>query len=149
VKPQEQPPPASAAASAGRRPVAVTFVAVLAMIVGGYHLGHGLHVLVRGGSSSFLAEGVVDLLLSGFAVAIGAAALRMRRWSWVAFMSWALVGLVHQLLRRFFYDDPDYVAMALDTVVVLVLTPLDVQIAFRIRPPRNVALETSHPVELN
>ncbi len=129
--------------------MAVTFVAAVAMIVGGYHLGHGLLVLVRGGSSSLLAEGVVDLLLSGFAVAIGVAALRMRRWSWVAFMSWALIGLVHQLLRRFFYDDPDYVAMALDTVVVLVLTPLDVQIAFRVRPPRNVALETSHPVELD
>ena len=31
--------------------------------------------------------------------------------------------------------------MALDTVAVLVLTPLDVQIAFRVRPPRNVVLE--------
>ena len=149
MKPEEHPTPPAAAATENRRPVAVTFVAVVAMIVGGYHLGHGLLVLVRGGSSSLLAEGVVDLLLSGFAVAIGVAALRMRRWSWVAFMSWALIGLVHQLLRRFFYDDPDYVAMALDAVVVLVLTPLDVQIAFRVRPPRNVALETSHPVELS
>jgi hypothetical protein len=129
--------------------VAVTFVAVVAMIVGGYHLGHGVLVLVRGGSASLLAEGVTDLVLSGFAVVIGVAALRMRRWSWVAFMTWALIGLVHQLLRRFFYANPDYVAMALDTVVVLVLTPLDVQIAFRVRPPRNVALENRHPVELN
>jgi hypothetical protein len=79
------------------------------------------------------------------------AALRMRQCSWVALMSWALVGLVHQLLRRFFYDNPDYLAMALDTVVVLVLTPLDVQIAFGARPPRNVALETTsrHSVELD
>jgi hypothetical protein len=145
---QDQLPPATAAAHE-RRPVTVTFVSVVALGVGSYHIAHGLDSLVRGGSSSFLAEGVVDLVLSGFAIAIGVAALRMRRWSWVALMSWALVGLVHQLLRHFFYDDPDYVAMALDTVLVLLLTPLDVQIAFGARPPRNVALDSRYPVELD
>jgi hypothetical protein len=74
----------------------------------------------------------------------------MRRWAWVAFMTWALVGLVHQLLRYFFYDHPDSVAMALDAFAVLVLTPLDVQIAFGVRPSRNVALDSpsTHPSEL-
>jgi len=40
--------------------------------------------------------------------------------------------------------------MALDTVAVLFLTPLDVQIAFRIRPSRNVALDPAsrNPSEL-
>ena len=148
MEPQDQLTPATAA-DRERRPVTVTFVSVVALAVGSYHIAHGLHSLVRGGSSSFLAEGVVDLVLSGFAIAIGIAALRMRRWSWVALMSWCLVGLVHQLLRHFFYDDPDYVAMALDTVLVLLLTPLDVQIAFGARPPRNVALESRYPVELD
>jgi hypothetical protein len=148
VEPQG-PPTAAVPAARERRPVAVTLVAVLTLIVGAYGIGHGILVLVRGGSASFLAEGAFDLVLSAFGVAIGVAALRMRRWSWVALMSWALVGLVHQLLRRFFYDNPDYLSMALDTVVVLVLTPLDVQIAFRARPPRNVALESRHPVELD
>ena len=129
--------------------MAVTLVAVLALAVGAYEIGHGVRVLVRGGSASYLAEGAFDLVLGGLAIAIGVAALRMRRWSWVALMSWALVGLVHQLLRSFFYDSPDYLTMALNTVVVLVLTPLDVQIAFRVRPPRNVALESRHPVELD
>jgi hypothetical protein len=107
-------------------------------------------VLVDGGDSSSLAEGAVDLVLGALAMAIGFAALRMRRWSWVAFMTWALIGIVHQLLRHFFYDHPDYLAMALDTVAVLFLTPLDVQIAFGIRPSRNVTLEPAsrNPDEL-
>ena len=39
--------------------------------------------------------------------------------------------------------------MALDIVAVFALTPLDVQIAFRVRPPRNVVLErtTRNPVD--
>ena len=148
MEPHEQPTP-SGVGTHDRRPVAVTLVAVLALAVGAYEIGHGILVLVRGGSRSFLAEGAFDLVLGGLAIAIGVAALRMRRWSWVALMTWALVGLVHQLLRRFFYDNPDYLTMALNTVVVLVLTPLDVQIAFGARPPRNVALETRHPVELD
>ena len=128
----------------------MTFVAVLALIVGGYHVAHGVIVLVDGGDSSRLSEGAFDLLLGALAIAIGFAALRMRRWAWVAFMTWALVGLVHQLLRHFFYDHPDYLAMALDTAAVLVLTPLDVQIAFGVRPPRHVALERTsrNPGEL-
>jgi hypothetical protein len=129
--------------------VAVTLVAVLTLVVGAYEIGHGVLVFVQGGSPSFVAEGAFDFLLGGLAIAIGVAALRVRRWSWVALMSWALVGLVHQLLRRFFYDNPDYVSMALDTVVVFVLTPLDVQVAFGARPPRNVALKSRHSVELD
>jgi hypothetical protein len=130
--------------------VAVTFVALLALIVGGYHIAHGLIVLVDGGDSSRLAEGALDVVLGVFAIAIGIAALRMRHWAWVAFMTWALVGLLHQLLRHFFYDNPDYLAMALDTVAVLFLTPLDVQIAFGVRSPRHVALERAsrNPGEL-
>ena len=148
MQPHEQPTP-SAVGTRDRRPVAVTLVAVLVLAVGGYEIGHGVLVLVRGGSPSFLAEGAFDLVMGGVAIAIGVAAVRMRRWSWVALMTWALVGIVHQLLRHFFYDHPDYLTMALNTFVVLVLTPLDVQIAFGTRPPRNVALESWHSVELD
>src|SRR6476620_6152346 len=131
----DSPLPARGSPPARKRPVAVTFVALLALIVGGYHVAHGVTVLVDGGDSSRLAEGALDVVLGVLAIAIGIAALRMRHWAWVAFMTWALVGLVHQLLRYFFYDNPDYLAMALDTAAVLVLTPLDVQIAFGVRPP--------------
>jgi hypothetical protein len=134
-------PGAPSSQRAAKRPVAVTFVGALALILGAYHIGHAVYVFVDGGDSSRLAEGAFDLVVGVFAIAIGISCLRMRRWAWVAFMTWALVGLVHQLLRHFFYDHPDYLAMALDTVAVLFLTPLDVQIAFGVRPPRNVALE--------
>ena len=139
--PEPMPEVAPEPSREARRPVAVTFVALLAMVVGTYHVAHAVAVLVGGGDSSKLAEAAADLALGVLAIAIGVAALRMRSWAWVAFMTWALVGLTHQLLRHFFYDNPDYVAMALDTVAVLVLTPLDVQIAFGVRPPRNVVIE--------
>jgi hypothetical protein len=48
-------------------------------------------------------------------------------------MTWAVIGLTHQLLRHFFYGDESYPMLAVDTVVVLALTPLDVQVAFAVR----------------
>jgi hypothetical protein len=151
MEPQGYPAPSGYRQSRpARRPAAVLFVALLGLVVGGYHVAHALAVLIDRGSSSKVAEGALDLALGLLAISIALAALRMRRWAWGAFMTWALLGLVHQLLRHFFYDNPDYVAMALDAFAVLVLTPLDVQIAFGVRPPRNVALEpaSTHPSEL-
>jgi hypothetical protein len=124
-----------------KRPIAVTFVGVLALVVGVYQAGDGVFVVVNGGDSSKLAEGAFDLTLGVLAIAIGFGALRMRRWAWATFMTWAVIGLTHQLLRHFFYDDPNYLAMALDTVVVLALTPLDVQVAFGVRRSRNLVPE--------
>jgi hypothetical protein len=151
MEPQGHPDPSGSRQSRrARRPAAVLFVALLGLVVGGYHVAHAIAVLIDRESSSKVAEGALDLALGLLAIAIALAALRMRRWAWAAFMTWALLGLVHQLLRHFFYDNPDYVAMALDAFAVLVLTPIDVQIAFGVRPPRNVALEpvSRHPSEL-
>jgi hypothetical protein len=151
MEPQEDPvPPGPRTPRPARRPTAVTFVAVLGLVLGGYHVAHAVVVIFDRESSSTIAEGAFDLALGLLAFAIAIAALRMRRWAWVAFMTWALLGLVHQLLRHFFYDHPDYLAMALDAFAVLVLTPLDVQIAFGVRPSRNVPLEPAarHPSEL-
>jgi hypothetical protein len=132
-----------------KRPIAVTFVGVLALVVGAAEAVDGIFAVVNGGTSSKLAEGAFDLALGVLAIAIGIGALRVRRWAWAAFMTWAVVGLTHQLLRHFFYNDPSYLAMALDTVAVLALTPFDVQVAFGARPPRNLVLERAarHPVD--
>ena len=124
-----------------KRPVAVTFVGVLALVVGAYHAVDGVDVLVNGGDASELARGAIDLALGLLAIAIAVGAWRMRRWAWAAFMTWAVVSLLHQLLRHFFYTDESYLAMALDVVAVFALTPLDVQIAFGVRPSRNVILD--------
>ena len=136
---------------AGKRPAAVTFVGVLALVVGAYHVVDGVVVLVSGGDANKLSESAFDLALGVLAVAIGVGALRMRRWAWAAFMTWAVIGLTHQLLRHFFYGHPNYLAMALDTVAVLALTPLDVQVAFGVRPPRLVGLvlESRNPSDSN
>ena len=132
---------APAARHAAKRPIAVTFVSVLILAVGVYNAVDGVVVLVGGGDDSKLAEGVFELVFGVLVIAIGIGALRMLRWAWAAFMTLAVVGLTHQLLRNFFYDHPNYLTMGLITVVVLALTPLDVQVAFGVRPPRNVLLD--------
>lgn len=140
----------SEAARAVRRPAAVVLVALLGLGLGAYHVAHAIIVLIDRENASAVAEGAFDLALGMLAIVIAVEALRMRRWAWVAFMTWALVGLVHQLVRHFFYDNVDYLAMALDAAAVLVLTPLDIQIAFGVRPPRSVVLDPAsrHPGEL-
>ena len=134
----------SGATRAVRRPAAVVLVALLGLGLGAYHVAHAIIVLIDRENASAVAEGAFDLALGMLAIVIAVEALRMRRWAWVAFMTWALVGLVHQLVRHFFYDNVDYLAMALDAAAVLVLTPLDIQIAFGVRPPRSVVLDP-HP----
>ena len=125
---------------ASKRPVPVTFVAALIMAVGVYNVVDGVVVLVNGGDNSKLAEGAFEVAFGVFVIAVGNGALRMWRWAWAASMTLAVIGLTHQLLRHFFYDHASYVNLALMTLVVFALTPLDVQIAFGVRPPRNVHL---------
>jgi hypothetical protein len=124
-----------------KRPVAVTLVGWLMFAVGAYNVVDGVVVLVNGGDNSSLAGGAVGIVFGLLAIGIGNGALRMQRWAWAAFMTLALVGLTHQLLRNFFYDHPNYLSLALTSLAVFALTPLDVQIAFGVRPPRNVILE--------
>jgi hypothetical protein len=139
---EEDPPDlAHAVKRARRRPVAVTLVGLLAVGVGLYHAVDGIIILTRGGSASKLSEGAVDLALGVLALAIGRGAFRMARWSWAAFMTWAVIGLTHQLLRHFFYTDANYVVMAVDAVTVIALTPLDIQIAFGVRSPPKLVLD--------
>ena len=138
---ENTPDLAHAVKRARRRPVAVTLVGLLAVGVGLYHSVDGIVILTRGGSASKLSEAAVDLALGVLALAIGRGAFRMAPWSWAAFMTWAVIGLTHQLLRHFFYTDANYVVMAVDAVTVIALTPLDIQIAFGVRPPPKLVLE--------
>jgi hypothetical protein len=127
-------------ARARARPVAVTLVAGLAIAAGLYNLAEG-GVELAGGGSSRVAAGAVDLLLGVLALAIARGALRLAPWAWAAFMTWAVIGLTHQLLRHFFYDDESYALLAVDTFVVFALTPLDIQVAFGVR--RRPSLDTA------
>ena len=124
-----------------KRPVAVTLVGVLAVAAGVYHLAGGGITVAHGGDASKLAEGALDLAFGVLALAIGRGAFRMARWSWAAFMTWAVIGLTHQLLRHFFYGDESFPMLAVDTVVVLALTPLDIQVAFGVRSRPSLDLE--------
>jgi hypothetical protein len=48
-------------------------------------------------------------------------------------MTWAAIGLAHELLRHFFYSGESYASLALDAAIVLAITPLEVQVAFGVR----------------
>ncbi len=113
----------------------VTLVAGVALAVGAYDLGRGMYELVDGGDSSGIAAGATLVVLGVAAILFGLGAWRMRRWAWAALMSWAVVGLMSQLLREFFFDHPDDLALALDAFVVFMLTPIGVQLAFGTRLP--------------
>ena len=124
-----------------KRPIAVTLVGLLALVAGVYHLVGGGITVADGGDASKLAEGAFDIAFGVLALVIGRGAFRMARWSWAAFMTWAVIGLTHQLLRHFFYGDESYPMLAVDMVVVLALTPLDIQVAFGVRSRPSIDLE--------
>jgi hypothetical protein len=141
----------TAAATASKRPLAVTIVAALAFAGGVYYLVSGGIALADayGGDDDRLFEGIVEIVFGTFALLISLGAIGMRRWAWQAYMTWAVVGLTVQILRHFFYDGANYVAMAVNTFAVFALTPRDVQIAFGVRPPDNVdlAAPTRNPLD--
>jgi hypothetical protein len=111
----------------------VTLVGFLAVSAGLYNLVAGGMAVADGGSGSRLAEGAFDLAFGLLAFAIGRGALRMAPWAWTALMTWAVIGLTQELLRHFFYGGESYGILAVDTLVVLVLTPRDIQVAFGMR----------------
>ena len=134
--------------AARKRPVAVTLVAVLASAVVIYTVAYGV-LAIRSGDEDRLVDGIVHLVLGAAALVAAAGAFRLRPWGWTALMSWAVVGLTHQILRYLFFEDPNYADMAINAFVVLALSPVDVQIAFGLRHTQNVQLarRTRNPVD--
>lgn len=142
--------PAEGAPARRKRPPAVTFVAALALAVGVYYLVDGAIALAdAGGEDERLARTIFEVALGVLALVISFGAFFMLRWAWALFMSWAIIGLTMQIVRHFFYDDANYVGMAINTVVVFALTPRDTQIAFGVRPPENADLTrpTRNPID--
>jgi hypothetical protein len=131
-----------------KRPVAVTLVALLAVGAAVYSVTQGVLDL-REGDGDRLAEGIFHLAMGAGVLVAAVGAFRLRPWGWALFMTWAVIGLTHQILRYLFFDDPDYLDMAVNTFIVLALSPLDVQIAFRLRHTQNVQLAgpTRNPID--
>jgi len=121
-----------------KRPASVTVIAYLVFVGGVSYIVDGLLALRGNPSNGALAEAATVLALGVLAIMFGVGALRLRHWAWAALMTWAVVGLMNQLLRVFFYDHPDYLAMALDVIAVFVLTPLEIQVAFGVRGTAHV-----------
>ena len=130
------------------RPASVTLVALLALGVAAYSLAHGV-LAVRSGEHDRLADGIFHLVLGGGALVAAVGAFLLQGWAWAAFMTWAVVGLTHQILRALFLGHPTYAAMAINTFAVLTLSPLEVQVAFGLRHTENVQLTrpTRNPLD--
>jgi hypothetical protein len=131
-----------------KRPLSVTLVAVLAVGVAAYSLLVGI-LDVQSGEDDRLPNGIFHLVFAVGALAAGLGAFRLRAWGWAAFMSWAVIGLTHQILRYLFFEDPNYLDMAINTFAVLALSPLEVQVAFGLRYTENVQLgrPTRNPLD--
>lgn len=82
------------------------------------------------GSALFISASYAFLSLSGIIVLIGF--LRMKRWSWIVLVVWTAISLTITLLD-YFYQEPNYIVMASDTIIALALNQADVQRIFRIR----------------
>ncbi len=140
--------PTAVAAEKRRRPGSVSLVALLATAFAAYSLAYGV-LAVRTGEEERLADGVLHLVVGTAVLAAAVGAFRLRAWGWVTFMTWAVVGLTHQILRYLFFDDPNFADMAINAFAVLALSPLEVQIAFGLRHTENVELArpTRNPVD--
>ena len=128
--------------------MSVTLVAALGLAVAVYSLTVGVLAL-RSGHDDRLVDGIFHLAFGVGVLAAGLGAFRLRSWAWAAFMTWAVIGLTHQVLRYLFLGDPNYVDMAINTFAVLALSPLEVQIAFGLRHTQNVQLArpTRNPLD--
>lgn len=128
--------------------MSVTLVALLALGLAVYSVAFGV-IAIRSGESDRLLDAIFHLVLGGGALAAAVGSFRLAPWGWTVLMTWAVVGLTHQILRYLFFEDPNYVDMAVSTFAVLALSPLDVQIAFGLRHTQNVQLErtTRNPLD--
>ncbi len=138
----------SASGARPKRPLSVTLVALLALGVAVYSLTAGAFAL-EGGEADRRADGIFHLAFGLGVFVAGLGAFWLRSWAWTAFMTWAVIGLTHQIVRCFFFDGPNYADMAINTFAVLAMSPLDVQVAFGLRHPRNVNLArpTRNPLD--
>jgi hypothetical protein len=128
--------------------VSVTLVAVLALGLAIYSVAAGV-IAIQSGEDERLPDAIFHLVLGGGAFAAAVGSFRLAPWGWTTLMTWAVVALTHQILRYLFFDDPNYVDMAVSTFAVLALSPLDVQIAFGLRHTENVELgrATRNPID--
>jgi hypothetical protein len=132
------------------RPIAATFIALLACGSGVSVAVTGVKlVLDAGGDEEDIAAGSSMLVLASFYFVIAVGALRVKRWAWVLFMTWAALMLAVNLLRRYFFDaEPSYLVLALSTLTVFLLTPLDVQVAFGVRAAPSAPLDSHDRVDV-
>jgi FtsH-binding integral membrane protein len=140
--------PTEVAAAKRKRPVSVTLVAALAAGFAVYSLVTA-GLAIESGEDDRVLDAAFNIARGVFLLAAAVGAFRLRAWGWAVFMTWAVIGLTHHILRYLFFEDPNYLDMAINTFAVLALSPLEVQIAFGLTHTRDVQLNrpTRNPVD--
>ena len=135
-----------------KRPTAITIVGLIAVIAAfvyflrAFLLLQSLGLFEKGFSSSVfqvyaLTEtgiqwviGLYYLVVSIAAYVIAIGLLRVRRWSWVAFMMWAGFNMIVGLWRYFYgATNSNYLYLFLSVLVAFILNQAEVQRLFGIR----------------
>jgi hypothetical protein len=134
-----------------KRPIAITIVGAIVLIVGIFNIASGALDISQGRIDFRLAdeplfennqpseyaveveEFGLPIVLGAIQVILGIAFLRLRRWAWVAIMFLVAFDLARDLIHYFRGLESDYIALGLEVLLVLALNQEEVQKIFGIR----------------
>lgn len=85
---------------------------------------------------------VIQLTFGVVTIALSIGLFNVRRWAWVGLMAWTGLNLALNLVR-YWYKQPDYLAMLFDVIVIFTLNLAEVQEAFGIRRRTDDGLASS------
>ncbi len=149
-----------AAPAAPRRPLAVTLIGCLLILICLMYVIEGVTGLSTTGmlknalANTFNTQGALslqaqtalentlDLLRGGVALILLIGFFRLRRWAWVGIMLWTALALLRQLFHVF-VGEPTYFWMFLEVLAVFALTQSDVQKIFGIKRDEHDPLTAS------
>lgn len=150
-----------------KRPIAITIVGAIVILAGIFNIFSGLLDVSQGDINFQLADEpliendqpsdfVIELeefglpiVLGVIQVILGISFLRLRRWAWVAIMFLVAFDLARDLIHYFRGLESDYLALALEVIIVLAMNQEEVQKIFGIRKPDEGSLTqpTRNPID--
>lgn len=126
------PPPPPAGYRAGGVPGQVTTAAVLLFVSGGFSVLGGLLVVALGSVSAvFVVVGVVLLIIGGIEIWVGVALRQLKPWARTAAIVIAGIGAVLSLINLVRGGYTSVIGLALDLVIIYMLTRPEVVRAFQ------------------
>lgn len=132
-QPPNMPPPPPGYAYGGRPhvPAQVNTAAILLFIAGGFGILAGLLFLAVGSLGAlFVLVGVILLIIGGLEIWVGVALRQLKQWARMAAITLAAISAVFSLLSLFKGGYTSIVGLAIDIVIIYMLTQKPVVAAF-------------------